>query len=252
MHEPGLDDVVDALVDAHRRQRLADSLPLQGALATADDAYAVQDRVAQLLGWNAAGAARAWKSGGADPESITHASLPPAGVWGSPAQAQAWPLRLGGIEAEIALRLAFDVDAALAASLARPDECIDAMTVSIELVESRWAEQLDAAPLFKLADRQSHSALVLGDWVPYERREWSGQRCVVRIGNRQIERRGSHSLGDPAAVLLPWLRHATRGGGALRAGTVVTTGTWVGLQRAAPGDPVHAVFDGIGDARVQL
>jgi 2-keto-4-pentenoate hydratase len=35
-------------------------------------------------------------------------------------------------------------------------------------------------------------------------------------------------------------------------GTVVTTGTWCGLLEAHQGDRVRAVFDGIGEAEVQL
>jgi 2-keto-4-pentenoate hydratase len=33
---------------------------------------------------------------------------------------------------------------------------------------------------------------------------------------------------------------------------VVTTGTWTGMPWAAPGDLVQVVFDGIGQASVQL
>jgi len=36
------------------------------------------------------------------------------------------------------------------------------------------------------------------------------------------------------------------------AGTVVTTGTWVGVLDAAAGDLVQVEFDGIGSAEVQL
>jgi len=43
------------------------------------------------------------------------------------------------------------------------------------------------------------------------------------------ERIGTHSLRDPAWVLPQWLRHATRHGATLPAGTVVTTGTWAGV-----------------------
>ena len=49
-----------------------------------------------------------------------------------------------------------------------------------------------------------------------------------------------------------WLRHATRDGRVLGAGTVVTTGTWVGVLDAAAGDLVQVEFDGIGSAEVQL
>ena len=39
---------------------------------------------------------------------------------------------------------------------------------------------------------------------------------------------GAHA--DPAGVLPAWLKHATRGGRSVPAGTVVTTGAWGGLH----------------------
>jgi 2-keto-4-pentenoate hydratase len=176
-------------------------------------------------------------------------------VWTSPAQAGAWPFHLRGIEIEIALRLAHDVDPSLALrlDLEQATELVDAMCVSIEIVDSRWTEGLDAPALAKLADLQSHGALVLGDWVPFAPRDWAVQTCRVVIGAQPpVERRGTHSLANPAFVLPAWLRHATRGGQNVAAGTVVTTGTWVGILQAAPGDLVSAEFAGIGSASVQL
>ena len=53
-------------------------------------------------------------------------------------------------------------------------------------------------------------------------------------------------------MLLQWLQHACALYGKVPAGTVVTTGTWVGIVPAQRGDAVVAVFAGIGEARVQL
>jgi 2-keto-4-pentenoate hydratase len=248
--------VAGHLVRARRDNTLADAAPLAEALADAADAYAVQERVALELGWFGAAPPRYWKSGGASRDAVlTHAPLPPAGVWTSPARSGTWPFHLRGIEAEVALRLARDVDAALAATLDADSArtLIDAMAVSIELVDSRWREALEAPALCKLADLQSHGALVLGDWRAFEARDWRAQSCRVRIGAQAaVERRGTHSLGDPAFLLPAWLRHATRQGATLVAGTVVTTGTWVGILQAAEGDLVTAEFPGIGQASVQL
>jgi 2-keto-4-pentenoate hydratase len=75
----------------------------------------------------------------------------------------------------------------------------------------------------------------------------------VRIGSRPpIERRGSHALGDPARLLVGWMRHATRDGRALPAGSVVTTGSWVGILPVAAGESVHAEFPGIGVASIRF
>jgi 2-keto-4-pentenoate hydratase len=243
---------VDALVRARRSGEAAAAVTLPDA----DAAYAVQDGVAAALAWFGNAAPRHWKSGAPSKAALqTHAPLPPEGVWPSPADSRHWPFHWRGIEAEIALRLSCDLDAERAAHLDLDGAAalVDAMCVAIEIVDSRWAEAQQAPPLAKLADLQSHGALVLGGWVPFQRRDWSSQLCRVRVGQAApTEHRGTHSLADPAAVLPAWLRHATRGGRRLDAGTIVTTGTWCGLPLAAAGDRVHVDFPGIGHADVQL
>lgn len=224
--------------------------------ADADAAYAAQDAVAQHFGWFGAQVPGYWKSGGPSRTALqTHAALPPQGVWTSPADARDRFFTLRGIEAEIALRLSHDVDAAraLTLDLQQALTLVDAMCVSIEIVDSRWREGMDAPALAKLADLQAHGALVLGDWVPFAPRDWASQVCTVCIGTgTPVERRGSHAMADPAFVLPAWLRHATRAGATVPAGTVVTTGTWVGILAASAGDRVSAEFPGIGQASVQL
>ncbi len=59
-------------------------------------------------------------------------------------------------------------------------------------------------------------------------------------------------MADPAFVLPAWLRHATRAGDVVAAGSVVTTGTWCGIVPSAAGDLVRVEFPGIGSAAVQL
>lgn len=250
-----IDAVIDALVQARRSRGVSDDAALPQAVTTADDGYLVQAAVANELGWFDAGVPVHWKSGGASRSAVmTHAPLPPAGVWASPADARAWPFNWRVIEAEIALRLGRSVDAALAATLdmERAAALIDAMTVSIEVVDSRWKQNFKAPALLRLADLQSHGALVLGEWVPFAARDWLAQPCRVQIGERVSEFRGTHSCGDPAWVLPAWLRHATRDGDTLPAGTVVTTGTWCGALEAHAGEHVSVAFDGVGHAEIQL
>ncbi|MBX3622666.1 MAG: fumarylacetoacetate hydrolase family protein [Rhizobacter sp.] len=250
------DAVIDALLSARRTLTPADASSIAHALVAPDDAYLVQTAVANELGWFDDGVARHWKSGGASRSAVlAHAPLPPTGVWASPADARPWPFRLRFIEAEIALRVGQAVDADLAASLTEASAAalVDAMTVSIEVVDSRWRQALQAPPLLRMADLQSHGALVLGAWVPFDAgRDWSQQRCEVHIGEAVHAFSGTHSLNDPAYVLGAWLRHATADGAVLPAGAVVTTGTWCGALEARAGDAVRVVFDGIGEAFVQL
>lgn len=249
-----IDETAHHLIAARRTHRTISAASCRTPDAQA--AYAAQDAVASACGWFREAPAGHWKSGGPSRDAeLTHAALPPAGVWASPAKAGTWPFRLRGIEAEIALRLGRAVDPALAQTLdARAAaELVDAMCVSIEIVDSRWTEGLDAPALAKLADLQSHGALVLAPWLPFAPRDWQAQVCRVQIGAQPpVERQGTHSLADPVFVLPAWLRHATRDGRSVPAGTVVTTGTWVGLLHADKGDLVTVEFPGVGRASVQL
>jgi len=250
-----VDAVIEALLTARRTGQPSDAEGLSAAVPTPDDAYLVQGALANELDWFGDTPPTHWKSGGASRSAVmTHAPLPPAGVWASPADARAWPFRLRFIEAEIALRLGQPVDAALAATLdvASASALVDALCVSIEIVDSRWQQGFKAPALLRLADLQSHAALVLGEWVPFEARDWSAQPCRVQIGDSVTEHRGTHTCGDPAWVLPDWLRHATRDGAVLPAGSMVTTGTWCGALPAQVGDAVSVQFEGIGQARVQL
>ena len=248
--------VAEALLQAHQQKRPVDASALEPLLEKAEDAYAVQDQVAQAAGWFSSGFPRYWKSGGPSRSAVlTHAPLPPERVWASPAGARDEHFNLRLIEAEVALRLARDVTPTDAQALSHEaaNGLVDAMTVSIEVVDSRWKQARSAGALLKLADLQSHGALSLGAWKPFVARDWAKQTCSVTIGGQPAQTfQGTHSLADPAWLLPVWLRHVTRKGETVPRGTVVTTGTWCGLLEAKKGDRVRAVFDGIGGAEVQL
>lgn len=246
-----IDRAADALIAARRSHQPAVAVEV----ADAATAYAVQQRVGEVLGLFAT-PARHWKSGGPDVARQNHAPLPDAGVWTSPADASARHFFKPGIEAEIALRLKTDVTPGVAAGLdfnGAPD-LVGAVAVTIEIVDFRWAAAADAPALAKLADFQSHGALVVGAWIDYDRRrDWANQALEVRIGNAPVRQyRGSHEMIDPVRVLPNWLRHATQGGKTVPAGTIVTAGSWCGLLPAARGDQVDVTFTGLGTVSVKL
>lgn len=251
-----VDLIADALLHARREQRPADPAPFEGLLKTAEDAYAVQEQVARAAGWFDQPVPQHWKSGAASrTATLTHAPLPPQQVWASPADARATHFNVRFIEAEVALRLGRDVTPADAQAFnpAAAHQWLDGMTVSIEVVDSRWQRFREASALLKTADQQLHGALVLGDWKPFVGRDWARQSCTVQVGSAAPQSfRGSYALEDPLWLLPGWLRHLTRHGATVRRGTVVTTGTWCGMVQAQAGDRVRAVFEGIGEAEIQL
>ena len=224
---------------------------------SATEAYDIQTSVWQARFGSADHAAMAWKAGGPPDEArLTHAALPAHGVRNSPADLRDLPCRLRLVEAEIALRLGREVQASEVTALNRAgvESLIEAMTVSIEWVDSRWDTGIASPDLLRLADMQSHAGLVLGPWVPWRAVDWSKQVCEVQIGSQSVRTwTGSHSCGDPAWVIAPWLRHVvSRGATRIAAGTVVTTGSWVGVLEAGTADRVSVRFPGIGEAEALI
>jgi 2-keto-4-pentenoate hydratase len=250
--------LTDALVAARRSNRTLDASPWTDALEADTQAYEVQDAVAAALGWFDSGAVpRTWKSGGGSRSAtLTHAPLPPAGVRQSPANFSDLVFHTPGIEAEIALRLGRDITPAQAAALNHDDapSLVDAMAVSVEIVDARWQDLAATPALLRLADSQVHGALVLGEWQPYTAVDWASQRCEAKVGDatETVVRVGTHPLADPAWLLPIWLRHLTRHGQTVPAGTVVTTGSWVGVLPCRRGDQVTAEFPGIGSVRLSV
>lgn len=250
--------LTDALIAARRSNRTLDAAPWTDTLQDAAQAYELQDAVAAALDWfgDDGAAPGHWKSGGGSRSlTLTHAPLPPSGVRQSTANFDDLVFHTPGIESEIALRLARDVTPAQAAKLDHGNAAslIDAMAVSVEIVDSRWQDLASTPALLRLADSQVHGALVLGNWQPYAAIDWASQRCETRVGDAElVVREGTHPLADPAWLLPAWLRHITRHGQTARAGTVVTTGSWVGVLPCRRGDQVTAEFPGIGAVRLRV
>ena len=219
------------------------------------DARAVQQALAKVYGWwPATGAARYWKSGGADRHAaLLHQALPEAGVHEQQtlAAAPTTVFTLRGVEAEIALRLGENVSAEQAAALDYHSALalMDAVTVAIEWVDVRWRDGLKAPALALLADGQCHGGLALAPWQPItalQGRDWAQQVCKVSVNGQEQSFTGTHSLGDPAWLLVGWLQHLAREHGSVPAGTVVTTGSWCGCIQLQTGDRFEAKFEGLG------
>lgn len=235
----------DALVDAHHGRITVDAgdLPVPSCDA---DAYAVQQSVADALRWFASSPPSAWKVGAASRDGVPNAApLPPQRVVATPATFAAGAFNRILIEGEIAFRLRAPLDGRDESSVIG---AIDEWLVTIEVVDPRYADLDRASATQKLADQGVHGALVVGSGRPFHGNvDWRALVArVLRNGDVVRETRGGHPLGD-LMFLLPWLaQHAASRGMPLRAGDVVTAGTWTGVFEAFPGETVDVEFDGIG------
>jgi 2-keto-4-pentenoate hydratase len=254
-------ELIERLVAARRGGPRVTAERVASAVKSIDDAYRVQASVGAAL-WPTA-EATVWKAGADSRDSLpTAAPIAPDLVYanGAALPTAAFPVRI--VEAEIAYR--FGVDLPPRATPYSTDEVADAvasMHAAIEVVSPRIADFETASSVAKLADHLVNGAFVLGDGVDAWRKiDLRKQKGALSLGKRVHEAvRGSHALGNPA-VLLPWfVAHLGRlptfdADGrpgpprGVRAGDVVTTGSWTKVVEAKAKQRVEASFEGIGSA----
>ncbi len=242
-----------ALVNAHRAHSQF-SVPEGQALASLDTVYEIQRAVAEEL-WSANGdSILAWKVGSPSPQATpTAAPIPGSKRYQSPVELKAADFHVIGIEAELAYRLHGDLPPrATPYDEAELSAAVASIHVAIEVCDSRIRNWCEADPSWKLADNQMNAALVIGDGIDDWRSIIPEQQPATLYVDRAIRADvvGAHPYGNPLR-LLPWLaNHCARHGAGLRAGDVVTTGSWTGMIFVEPGAEVIARFPGIGEAHV--
>jgi 2-keto-4-pentenoate hydratase len=248
---PAIAKAAKLLAEAHRSRKpvATDGITLRKE----SEAYGVQAAVFADL-WPGVRPV-AWKVGGpSDKVEPTAAPIPPENLLHSPANVAAETMHMIGVEAEVAFRFAKDLpprsrpysERAIAAAVGE-------VVVAIELCDTRLANWKESSGLWKLADFQTNSALVVGSGTPdWHKIDFEQQAAEFRIGARVARAKGAHPFGNPFR-LLPWLvKHCMKRGQSLHAGDVITTGAWTGLEIAKPGDEVVAQFPGIGECTVRI
>jgi len=108
---------------------------------------------------------------------------------------------------------------------------------AVEIVDTRFAAFGSVDPLSQRADQQNHGALSVGP--PLE--NWSAVdpvRQPVQLtidGTVRFDGPGENSAVDPVRLLVWMANHGTQAHGGLRAGQVVTTGSFYGRKKPEEG-----------------
>jgi 2-keto-4-pentenoate hydratase len=241
------DALAARLVDARRHGAGL----FEAALTPTDAAAAmrVQADVARRLGAQVGG----WKVG-FSPDGVPFAGpLYQAGIVPSPATR---PLAAGDhaiVEVELAFRLARDLpsretsrDGIVAA--------IDSALVGIELIRGRLGEPPAVPFLAFLADNAGNDGYVTGGATrDFRNLDLTRLRCRLSVGGELVhDKVGGHPQGDPIEPIRAWLARGDDTLGGLRAGQVVTTGSFTTPIRAEHAARFEASMDGIGEVRLDL
>jgi 2-oxo-3-hexenedioate decarboxylase/2-keto-4-pentenoate hydratase len=231
---------------------------LQGELlpGSVDEAYTVQDRIAELTGEPTAG----WKvgAGGAPMQARLGLSEPFRGrytrsfVLHGPATLPfARFSSAPGVECEVAVRLG--------RALGRCDEAeaeaaVDALLPMIEVVGSRLGPGLPSGAAKLIADNGLSAYLVHGDPVavadapPLDRLS-----ARLEVDGEEKAQGTLESGGVEPFVVLAWLaNHLAGRGQQLDAGTIVTTGSLTGVRWAKPGERVVCDLGALGSVAVDF
>jgi 2-keto-4-pentenoate hydratase len=237
------------LINARRTRQPLDRLPGDCRPATLDDALRIQAATVRSIGETVAG----WKVGALVDGKLSYGVLLGSRIVASGGSVDAIDMPLLGMEAEIAFR--FLRDAAPRKTAYTYDEIAECVVAfpAIEIVATRYRDYKGTPLIERIADCMSNGAFVAGEPQP----EWRGMDLVnihasLEFGATVVAQGvGGHVAGDPLRPAID-LVNALRTGEGVRAGQVMTTGTYTGLHYATPGTRVRAVFDGFGAATVDI
>lgn len=249
------DAAISALLEARRGHTPLTALPEGARPGSVADAYAIQDGVTQALG-----PVGAWKIGAKSPADLPlSAPIQQADVLADGVQVPRNRFNIVIIEAEVAFRFGRDLPAPATSSGAPYDDAavlaaIESAHPAIEIVDTRFADIDRLDPFSKLADFQMNGALVVGPAV----RDWQaldlkGITASVTIdGVQAIEKTGANPAGDPRWLALWAANNLIARGQPIRAGQVVTTGSYIGMLPAPQGGEIVATLSGVGSVSVRI
>ena len=243
-------EAADLLLNARRTATPIDDLPADLKPATLEEAYAIQDLIAEAYG-----AIGGWKVGAPTPEATPiFAPMPKLWIASGGSTLSGITSRYRGLEAEIAFLLGEDLPPRTTPYTM--DEIIAAIASChpvIEVIESGLAEPtIPELRMSMLADLQMHGGFIYGPaFTDWQAIDFTVEAVSLAVdGVVRVERTGSNTSGN-LMRLLPFLANegAHRTGG-LKRGQWITTGSWTGLIRATAASDVHATFSTAG--RVDL
>jgi 2-keto-4-pentenoate hydratase len=213
-------------------------------------AYAVQQLVAARLG-----PIGGWKVGAVGPAAPPNcAPMPQAGLFKGPKDLDSRAFTQREVEAEIGFTFKTDLpprdapytqqDIAAAIGTCQP---------GLEVLQSRLDNPGAAGPLALLADFIQTGAYVWGEPIAdWQTIDFTTMQVVQTISDGPSVTRIGNPAGDMFRLMV-WLANTgARWAGGIKAGQIVTCGSWTGKTQAPARCEVEAVFDGAAPVRLRF
>ena len=240
-------DAAELLLEARRELRPIADLPAGLRPQTMDQAYVLQDIVAEALA-----PCGGWKIGAPDPQATPlFGPMPLAGGYMRSGERLGGTYsRLRGVEAEIAFLLGEDLPAR-ANPYSRSDvlSAIESAHPAIEILESALIDPDAADRLSMIGDLQINGGFVYGPALAgWQAVDLAAETVEVVIDGAVRCQAGMANTNGPDLLrLVCWLANQGqfRTGG-LKRGTWITTGSWTGKLYAVAGSTVKVSFSHFG------
>ncbi len=240
------------LVAARRARRAGERIPDAYRPNNVDAALAIQARVSELLALPIGG----WKCSVPTPPR----PVPMAPIY-APTIVNASPcpiLPIAG-KARVEPEIAFVIDRDLTRhdapySEAEVREAIRAPRLVLELIGPRCTDHAAATFPEQLADAIANQGLYVGPAVPdaLDRALASIPVAIDAAGKRVHEVEGKHPDGHPLRPLVWLATYLAQRGQGLRAGQIVTTGSYCGVVDVPLAVPIVVDFGGLGTVSVRF
>ncbi len=260
MNDEQIERAAAALAAAWRDDAHFGAMPEGCAPATLADGYAVQSRLAKLVGTPQSG----WKiaatsAGGQRHIGVEHpliGRLFADRVYPAPATLMMRDNRMRVAEAEFCFRFGRDLPAGVTDLTAEAVmEYVDALFPAIEVPDSRFVDFVSVGAPALVADNACAREFVLGEPVAGDWRDIAFDRFPVVVyldGERAVEGVGADVLGDPRDALAWMANECARRDMTLKSGHLVTTGVLGRPLAIAPGNRVRADFGVLGEVELSL
>lgn len=249
MNSNDINAAAKLLAEARRTGVKRAPLPVELQPKTIDEGHAIQDATVALLNETIGG----WKVGLDKAGIMSRAPIFKNDIQANPGHVEKSTSNLRGIEAEIAFRFLKELPARDSDySRKEIEDAVEAFA-AIELLNSRYADPRPRSTLEKLADRIIQGGIVCGtpraDWKAVD---WAKLEVVLTVDGTDIASgTGTHPVGDPVAPALALVNSLRKTSG-VKAGQIMTTGTWTGVNFVGPDSLAVANFDGFEPVLAQF
>jgi 2-keto-4-pentenoate hydratase len=255
-----IDQAAGILAAARRDNAVIEEIPHGCRPTTLQEAYAVQDRMIELLGWPTAG----WFCACTNTviQEMLDLSEPYCArlladfIYDSPALLRAGDFPPILLECEFGFKLGRDLPARQAPyTRAEVADAIASVHPTIEVVAGHIRDWPNQDVFSVIADNGTDGALVVGEGIAdWRALDLTGARVQLSVNGKMVRQgSGANVLGDPVASF-QWLANSRAGalGEGLKAGHIHNTGTATDICWITPGDEALAEFGSLGEVRLSL